>query len=76
MKIAVNFEIPDIIFKILFVILLLVFFTMTIILCTYFYIWIESASCEDLIEEISNGNSSTAVRHCIEVKLVELECWK
>ena len=76
MKVKINFEIPNIILKILLVISILVLFILLIIECTIFYMWLESASCEELVETIYDVGPSIAVRHSIEIQLVESECYK
>lgn len=69
-------EIPNSIIKIMCIVGLSLLSTLFIIMGIEFYEWLESATCEDLIDVIYDSQDSIFVKHSIEVKLVELECWK
>lgn len=76
MKFQIKINIPNSIIKIMCIVGLSLLSTLLIIIGIEFYEWLNSATCEDLTEVYHSGGSSIATHHSIDVKLVELECWK
>lgn len=69
-------EIPNSIIKIMCIVGLSLLSTLFIIMGIEFYQWLDSATCEVLTETYHSDYFSIAIHHSIDVKLMELECWK
>ncbi len=68
-------KIPNSILKAICIIAVTVLFVLLVQAVIEFHVWLGTATCEDLIEKVSY-NMDTLTKRSLEIKIVELECWK